>query len=85
MSANPAPGPKEVLARLHWVKAGDSELSAVAEDWQAVALKLYDALNATFQERELAGLCRGGGRPLGSYCVQCAWPHRRSHERHSDA
>jgi hypothetical protein len=85
MSAKPTPDPKEVLARLHWVKADDPALITVPSDWQAVAAELYSALDATLKRLEAAGLCRGCGRPLGSYCVQCAWPHSRSHERPSDA
>jgi hypothetical protein len=85
MSAEPTPDPKEVLARLHWVKADDPASITVPSDWQAVAAELYGALDATLKRLEAAGLCRGCGRPLGSYCVQCAWPHRRSHERQTDA
>jgi hypothetical protein len=85
MSAIPTPDPKEVLARLHWLKAGDPELIAVPADWQAATIELYDALDATFKRLEAAGLCRGCGKPLGSYCVQCAWPHRKSRERQTDA
>lgn len=84
MSATTEPDPREVLARLHWVKAGGPELCAVPADWQAVAVVLYDALDATLKRLETAGRCRGCGRPLGSYCVQCAWPHKRKRERQTD-
>jgi hypothetical protein len=76
--------PKEVLERLHWVKAGGPELSTVPTDWQTVAVELYDALDATIKRLEAAGLCHQCGRPLGSYCVQCAWPSRRRRERQTD-
>jgi hypothetical protein len=85
MSAKTTLDPKEVLERLHWVKAAHPELSAVPTDWQAVAVELYDALDATLKRLEAAGLCRRCGRPLGSYCVQCAWPSRRRRERQTDA
>jgi ribosomal protein S12 methylthiotransferase accessory factor YcaO len=85
MSAKTTPDPKEVLERLHWVKAGHPESFAVPTDWQAAAVELYDALDATIERLEAAGLCRRCGRPLGSYCVQCAWPSRRRRERQTDA
>jgi hypothetical protein len=85
MSAKTMPDPKEVLARLHWVKAGDPELSAVPTDWQAVSVELYDALDVTLKQLEAAGLCRRCGDPLGLYCVQCAWPSRRRRGRKSEA
>ncbi len=85
MSATTAPDPKDVLARLHWVKAGSPELFAAPTEWRAAAAELYDALEATFTRLKAAGLCRGCGRPLGSYCAQCAWPHKRSRERQADA
>jgi len=81
MSATTRPDPKEVLARLHWVKASDPELSPDPVDWRAATVDLYDALDATLKRLEAGGLCRGCGKPIGSYCVQCAWPHRRSRER----
>jgi len=84
MSAKSTPEPKEVLARLHWVKAGNPELFVVPKDCQAVAVELYAALDATLMRLEAAGLCRGCGRPLGSYCLQCAWPHKRTHQRQTD-
>ena len=76
---------KEVLERLHWVKVGDPEQSGVPTDWRAAAVELYDALDATLMRLEAAGLCRQCGRPLGAYCVQCAWPSRRRRERQTDA
>ena len=85
MSAKTTPDPEEVLARLHWVKSGSPESSAVPTDWQAVAEELYDALDATLKQLEVAGLCRQCGEPLGLYCVQCAWPSRRRRKRKSDA
>ena len=81
MSAKTTPDAKEVLARLHWVKAGDPESSAVPTDWQAAAEELYDALDATLKQLETAGLCRQCGEPLGLYCVRCAWPSKRQRER----
>ena len=85
MSTTTEPDPKQALARLHWVKAGYPELSAVPADWQAAAVELYDALAAPLKRLEAAGLCRRCGKSLGSYCIQCAWPHRRSRERQTDA
>jgi hypothetical protein len=85
MSAKNTPDPEEVLERLHGVKVGDPEKSGVPTDWQAVAVELYDALDATLKRLEAAGLCRQCGRPLGSYCMQCAWPSRRRRERQTDA
>jgi hypothetical protein len=85
MSAKTTPDPKEVLERLHWVKAGDPEQSGVPTDWQAAAVELYDALDVTSRRLEAAGLCRQCGRPLGSYCMQCAWPSRRRRERQTDS
>jgi hypothetical protein len=81
MSAKTTPDPKEVLARLNWVKDGDPELPAAPADWQAVATELYDALDAARKQLEMAGLCHKCGEPLGLYCVQCAWPSRRRRER----
>ena len=85
MSAKTTPDPNEVLARLHWVKADHPELSVVPTDWQAVAVELYDALDATREQLEVAGLCRQCGESLGLYCVKCTWPSRRRRERRSDA
>ncbi len=81
MSTRTTPDPKEVLARLNWLKAGYSETSSAPADWHAVASELYDALDATLAELEAAGLCRQCGEPLGLYCVRCAWPSRRRRER----
>jgi len=85
MSAKPTPDPKEMLLRLHWVKAGSPDLSVVPKEWQAVAAELYDALDATLAQLEAAGRCRKCGRPIGSYCLQCAWPHRRNQKGQNDA
>jgi hypothetical protein len=84
LSAIPTPDPKGVLARLHWVKAGNPDLFTVPTDCQAVAVELYDTLDATLKRLEAAGQCRGCGRPIGSYCIQCAWPHKRTRERQTD-
>jgi hypothetical protein len=85
MSAKTTLDPRQVLTRLHWVKAGDPDLSAAPRDWQAVAGELYDALDASLKQLEAAGLCRQCGEPLGLYCVQCAWPSRRRRERKARA
>jgi hypothetical protein len=84
MSAKPTPDPKEVQARLHWVKAGSPELSVVPEEWRAVAVELYDALDLALTQLEAAGKCRKCGKPIGSYCLPCAWPHRRSQKGQTD-
>jgi len=81
MSTKTELDPKEVLARLQWIKAGEPELSADSADWQAVAGELYDALDASLKQLEMAGLCHKCGEPLGLYCVRCAWPSRRQRER----
>ena len=84
MSAKTMPDPTQVPARLDWVKGGDSESSAAPTEWQDAAGELYDALDTTLKQLEAAGLCRQCGRPLGSYCMQCAWPSRRRRERQAD-
>jgi hypothetical protein len=81
MSSRTTPDPKEVLARLIWVKSGGPELSTAPADWQSVAGELYDALDTTVKQLEMAGLCHKCGEPLGLYCVRCAWPSRRRRER----
>ena len=81
MSTKTTPDPKQVLERLHWVRAGDLELSAAPTDWQVVAGELYDALDTALEQLEVTGLCRQCGEPLGLYCVRCAWPSRRRRER----
>jgi hypothetical protein len=85
MSGKTTPDPEEVLERLHWVNAGSPESSVVPTDWRAAAAELYDTLDATLKRLAAAGLCRQCGRPLGSYCMQCAWPSRRRRERQTDA
>jgi hypothetical protein len=77
MSTKTTPDPKDVLARLQWVKVGDPESSATPADWQAVAGELYEALDAAARQLESMALCRQCGEPLGLYCVKCAWPSRR--------
>jgi hypothetical protein len=81
MSTETTPDPKEVLARLHWVKARAPEFSVAPVDWQAAAAELHDALDTSLKQLEMAGLCHKCGEPLGLYCVRCAWPGRRRHER----
>jgi len=85
MSVKPTPDPKEVLARLHWVKVGSPELSVFPREWSAAAVELYDSLDAALAQLEAAGKCRKCGRPIGSYCLQCAWPHRRGQKGQADA
>jgi hypothetical protein len=83
MSSKTMPDPKQVLARLDWVKGGDHESLAAPTDWQDAAGELYDALDATLKQLEAAGLCRQCGEPLGLYCVKCAWPSRRRRKRNA--
>lgn len=80
MSAMSTPDPKQVLARLKWVKAGRPGEDADPVNWKNAAEELFDTLETTCERLDAAGLCRKCGRPLGSYCVQCAWPSGR-HQR----
>jgi len=85
MSAETFKDPRGVLEKLGWVRTGSSEPpDARLEDWQAAAAELFEALDAALGQLDAAGLCRGCGKPLGSYCLECAWPHKRRSERRSD-
>lgn len=74
--------PKDVLARMGWV--GEAEGSASPAEWQAAARQIFGALETAVRQLESSGLCRGCGKPLGAYCLECAWPHRRRRERRPD-
>ncbi len=65
MSATPSPDPKEVLARLHWLKASDPGLSPDPVDWRAVTVDLYDALDPTLKRQEAGGCAVDAANPSG--------------------
>lgn len=81
MSAELAQELRVVHTRLAWVGSDDGPADIDRQDWQAAAGELYDALGAALNGLEAARLCRGCGKPLGSYCLECAWPHKRRSER----
>ena len=88
MSDKPTPDPKAVLEKYrHPAECRNAEQpeefghKAESDEAEDAALELWNALDATLKQLEAAVLCRKCGRPLGSYCVQCAWPHRRSRDQ----
>ena len=81
MSVKPSQDRRRVLEKLVWVRTGSSDRPAVELDWQTAAKELFDALDEALNQLDAAGLCRGCGKPVGSYCLECAWPHKRRSER----
>ncbi len=85
MSAHTAQDARAVLSRLAWVRSGEAPARTDQRDWQAAAQELFDTLGMALGQLEAAGLCRGCGKPLGAYCLECAWPHKRRSERRQDS
>jgi hypothetical protein len=81
MNSRPSENPRRVLAKLAWVRTGSGEMPDAGLDWQTAAAELFNALDEALGQLDAAGLCRGCGKPLGSYCLECAWPHKRRSER----
>lgn len=83
MSEKTHPDLQAVLSRYQWLGADPAAEPVKDPDWPAIAQQLFQALEASIQTQQAEGLCRACGRALGSYCVQCAWPHRRKKDRQS--
>lgn len=77
MSSTTSEDPRRVLEMLAWVRTGSDDKPDTERGWQEAAGKLYAALDTALSQLAAAGLCRGCGKPLGSYCLECAWPHKR--------
>jgi hypothetical protein len=77
MSAHSSARPQEILDRLRWVADGSGEQVDPPVDWRDAAGELYAALESCLGTLEAAGKCRQCGKPLGAYCIECAWPHKR--------
>jgi len=81
MSSEPSENPRRVLEKLAWVRNGIGQPPDAGLDWQRAAAELFDALDRALGQLDAAGLCRGCGKPLGTYCLECAWPHKRRGEQ----
>jgi hypothetical protein len=75
--------PKQVLEALRWVGEIQPDADAQSAEWQQAAVRLFDALQTALAKLDAAGVCRGCGKPLGAYCLECAWPNKRRSERRS--
>ncbi len=85
MSVDSAQDPSEVLGRLAWVRNDAAGAFQAPPDWQSAAEDLFDALSVALAKLESAGLCLGCGKPVGAYCLECAWPHKRRSERRQNS
>jgi len=81
MSSEPSENPRGVLEKLAWVRNEIGKSPDAVLDWQTAAGELFDALDQALGRLDAAGMCRGCGKPLGAYCLECAWPHKRLRER----
>ena len=81
MSVESARDLQEVYARLMWIESGASSAGLDRQDWQAAAVTLHAALGEALDHLKAAGFCRDCGKPLGAYCIECAWPHKRRDDR----